>query len=77
MRDPLRVFLNKAGIQTMVYYPTALHLQPAYRNICGRDADLSVSENLCDSVLSLPIYSHISGDTQNNIYSHIKNFFKK
>jgi dTDP-4-amino-4,6-dideoxygalactose transaminase len=51
-RDAIREALAKDGIASSVFYPMALHQQPAY----GKTLSLPVSEALAKSVLSLPIH---------------------
>jgi dTDP-4-amino-4,6-dideoxygalactose transaminase len=56
-RDKLRQYLKERGIPTAVYYPLPLHFQPAFKDIIRIGGDLSVSEKLCRSVLSLPMHT--------------------
>ncbi|MCL1938985.1 MAG: DegT/DnrJ/EryC1/StrS family aminotransferase [Candidatus Azobacteroides sp.] len=58
-RDDLQNYLKKKGIPTMVYYPRPLQRQPAFRNILKTRGDLSVTDQLCTSVLSLPIHTEL------------------
>lgn len=53
-RNELKEFLNEKGIQTMIYYPIAIHSQVAYKKYSNHS--LSISENLSSQCLSLPIY---------------------
>ena len=57
-RDGVQVALAEQGIPSVVYYPRALHQQPAYAG-CPRGAELRVSELLCHEVLSLPMHPYI------------------
>lgn len=75
LRDPLREALDLQGISSMIYYPLPLHLQPAYSGLCLTDSDMSVSEQLSASVISLPIHSHISRDEQDSVIAAVKSFF--
>ncbi len=61
-RDALQIRLKEAGVPSMIYYPTPMHGQTAYK-----DADMSyggcpVSEQLCQTVLSLPLHPYISDE---------------
>lgn len=59
MRDKLREDLQKRAIPSMIYYPIPLHKQAAFQSIARIGSDLSVSENLCNSVLSLPMHTEL------------------
>jgi len=56
-RDALQQHLKEKGVPTTVYYPLPLHFQPAFKDIVRIAGDLSVSENLCRSALSLPMHT--------------------
>jgi UDP-2-acetamido-2-deoxy-ribo-hexuluronate aminotransferase len=60
-RDEIKAKLAAKGIPTMVYYPVPLHLQEAYKYYPVHNV-LSVSENLCNLVLSLPIHTEMTED---------------
>lgn len=75
LRSQLQTFLKQSHISSMVYYPTPLYSQPAFSNISKRDYDTSCVEGLSKTVLSLPIHSHISTDTQDKVIEAVSNFF--
>jgi dTDP-4-amino-4,6-dideoxygalactose transaminase len=53
-RDDLRIFLRDREIETEVYYPRPLHLQPCFPG--GAEGDLPESERASREVLALPIH---------------------
>jgi dTDP-4-amino-4,6-dideoxygalactose transaminase len=55
-RDDLQRHLAERGISTRVYYPLALHLQPALRELGHRRGDLPRAEAATRSLLSLPLF---------------------
>ena len=59
-RDALQQGLAAAGIQTAVHYPLPIHLMPAYSDARYRAGDFPVAEACANTVLSLPLYSHMS-----------------
>jgi dTDP-4-amino-4,6-dideoxygalactose transaminase len=58
-RERFRAALSTAGVETAVHYPRPIHLQPAYRDL-GAGRDLAVSERLCETIVSLPIYPELT-----------------
>lgn len=57
-RNALQQHLLKAGVQTLIHYPTPIHRQAAYSEM--RELSLPVTEMLSTQVLSLPIYPGLS-----------------
>ena len=63
-RDLIKEKLRAAGIPTMIYYPSPLHLQKAYINYRDQTVKYRVSEKLCNEVLALPIHTEITTEEQ-------------
>jgi dTDP-4-amino-4,6-dideoxygalactose transaminase len=61
-RDALREFLRERGVESAVYYPLPLHLQPAYRFLGYCEGDCPHAERAAQEVLSLPIHSELTED---------------
>ncbi len=59
-RDQLKEKLLDNGINTIIYYPIPIHLQPAYKSLGYTSGSLPVTEKLCSQVLSLPIFPELS-----------------
>ena len=60
-RASLMRHLEESGVETMVHYPCAIHLQPAFAGKSGA-VNAPISERLQDEVLSLPISSTLSDE---------------
>ncbi len=58
-REKAKAALQAAGIGHAVYYPRALHQQPAYAS-CHDGAPLPVAEGLGRRILALPIHPDLS-----------------
>ena len=56
-RDAVQRALADAGIETMIYYPLAIHQLPAY---AGQYPPLPVAEQAAQEVLSLPLWPEMS-----------------
>jgi UDP-2-acetamido-2-deoxy-ribo-hexuluronate aminotransferase len=70
-RDKVKELLKAAGVPTMVYYPSPLHLQKAYAYLNNKAGDFPVAEELCREVLALPIHSEIVVEEQRFIVNSI------
>jgi len=55
-RDALQKRLAERGIETLIHYPVAPHLQPAYEELGLRKGRLPIAEAMHAEVLSLPIW---------------------
>lgn len=53
-RDALQKYLKEKGINTLIHYPIAIHKQIAYKEY--NNLNLPKSEELANTVLSLPMY---------------------
>jgi dTDP-4-amino-4,6-dideoxygalactose transaminase len=62
-RDAVQRRMAARGVQTAVYYPLPLHLQPMYRELGYRSGDFPEAERAAREVLCLPIYPELT-DTQ-------------
>jgi dTDP-4-amino-4,6-dideoxygalactose transaminase len=59
-RDLIREALTRAEIGCGIHYPVPLHLQPACEALGYRRGDFPVSEQVADSVISLPMHPHLT-----------------
>ena len=73
-RDKLREYLESKGIPAMVYYPVPLHRQKAFQYLGLQDKDFPVTEELCRTVLSLPMHTELDEEQLDYITSQVKSF---
>jgi dTDP-4-amino-4,6-dideoxygalactose transaminase len=71
-RTELQKWLQSQGIQTLIHYPTACHLQAAYRDSGMTHGPLDLSERLADEVLSLPIGPHLSLESAQSVVEAVR-----
>ena len=71
-RDEVRSQLQQLGISSMVYYPLPLHLQPVYKELGYQPGQLSVAEQTCHEVLSLPMFPELSFEQQQQVVYGLK-----
>jgi dTDP-4-amino-4,6-dideoxygalactose transaminase len=74
-RDALRAHLKEREIETEVYYPTPLHLQPCFAKLGYRAGDLPEAERACAEVLALPVHSELSTAQLDHVVATIRSFF--
>lgn len=58
-RQALQTHLKDKGIPSMVYYTKPMHQQGAFSGTRSAQADCPVTENLCKTVLSLPMHPYL------------------
>jgi dTDP-4-amino-4,6-dideoxygalactose transaminase len=73
-RDALRRHLAAAGIQTEIYYPEPLHLQPCFARL-GRPPLLPQAERAAATVLALPLRPTMPPGVIEAIVMAISRFF--
>jgi dTDP-4-amino-4,6-dideoxygalactose transaminase len=61
-RDKLQKHLNESGIGTLVHYPIPPHLSKAYASGGWKRGDFPLTEELADTVLSIPIGPHLDDE---------------
>jgi dTDP-4-amino-4,6-dideoxygalactose transaminase len=70
-RDRLSQALRERGIQTAVYYPVALHLQPVHAALGHRPGAFEHAERAAREVLSLPIFPELRDDEVDAVAAEI------
>ena len=75
-RDYVQTQLREQNIITMIYYPLPLHLQSVYNNLGYQKGDFPVTEDICDRVLSLPMFPELSEEQQERVVSTLKTILK-
>jgi dTDP-4-amino-4,6-dideoxygalactose transaminase len=74
-RDELRAFLRSRGIESEVYYPLALHQQPALRSLGYPVGAFPESERAAAEVLAVPIFPQLTLEEQEVVVAAIADFF--
>ena len=74
-RDELQAHLKSRGIGSAIYYPKALHLQPCFTYLGGREGQFPVSEEATRRVLALPVYPELSEAQRQHVVSSIREFY--
>jgi len=71
-RDTLQVKLKEQGITSMIYYVKPIHKQKALSGFGFDGNNLEVTNELCHTVLSLPMHTYMREENINHIVSNIK-----
>ncbi|HET9993284.1 MAG TPA: DegT/DnrJ/EryC1/StrS family aminotransferase, partial [Kofleriaceae bacterium] len=71
-RDALRAFLDAREIETAVYYPSPLHLQPCF---AGKEGDLPHAELASKEVLALPVHPDLDANQLDFVAEAIAAFY--
>lgn len=74
-REALKKHLHEQGIPAMIYYPLPLYVQTAFEQYWP-GGTLPVTEQLCQSVISLPMHTEMTEEMLTEITSTVSNFFK-
>jgi UDP-2-acetamido-2-deoxy-ribo-hexuluronate aminotransferase len=75
LRDELKAYLAEQGIPAMIYYPVPLYKQEAFREYWP-GGELPVTEQLCRTVISLPIHTELTDAVLEKITGAVKAFFE-
>jgi dTDP-4-amino-4,6-dideoxygalactose transaminase len=70
-RGAIRAHLQRCGVPTAVYYPKPLHRQGAYAQYPAA-SDLTVSDELAERALSLPMHAYLDEETQDFIVATVR-----
>lgn len=72
VRDQLRIYLDKLGIQSLIHYPIPIHQQKAYSEF--KDRSLPLTEKLSETILSLPMSPELTSDDINRVINALNKF---
>lgn len=75
-RDKLIEFLTEKGIETKIHYPIPIHLQKVGLELGYKKGDFPVAEEICDKMVSLPIYPELTNDQIEFVVDGIKEFYQ-
>jgi dTDP-4-amino-4,6-dideoxygalactose transaminase len=76
-RDELKQFLAEQGIQSEIYYPLALHLQPCFADLGYKETAFPESELAAREVLALPLYPELTAAQQEFVVEQLHRFYQR
>lgn len=74
-RDELAGYLEGNGIQTNVYYTSAISDQEAYKKYYSRKFDLPITNQITKSIISIPFYAEMKLSTLEHVAGSINHYF--
>lgn len=75
-RDQLREFLQQRGVETDIHYPLPPHLQKAYAHLGYKTGSFPITENICETILSLPLWPGMTEQQVDYVGECVKKFFR-
>jgi dTDP-4-amino-4,6-dideoxygalactose transaminase len=76
-RDELRPFLAERGIASAVYYPTAVHLTPAFAYLGLGPGSFPEAERAAGEVVSLPLWPEMAEEQVEEVCAAVAEFYGK
>ena len=77
MRDKLQKYLLRYNIQSLLYYPTALHLHKSMKFLGYKKGSFPNAEKIASQVISFPHHQHLTKNQIKFVCNKINKFFKK
>lgn len=74
-REELRRFLLERGVQTLIHYPTPVHLQPAYAGLGQGSGSCPEAEGAATEILSLPLYPEMEEGAVGQVAAAVCTFY--
>jgi len=72
LRERARETLKAAGVPSVVYYPSPLHVQRAYADAPRDPEGLPAAEAACRTALSLPMHADLSPEDQDRVLDALR-----
>jgi dTDP-4-amino-4,6-dideoxygalactose transaminase len=74
-REALRQHLKAREIETEVYYPLPLHLQPCFSSLGYKAGDMPEAERAAGEVLALPVHPDLSAAQLDHVVSAVRELY--
>lgn len=71
-RDEIQSKMGALKVQCGIHYPTPIHLQKAFAHLGYKNGDFPVSEVLCNTVLSLPMFAELTRLQQDRVAAALR-----
>lgn len=74
-REELMNHLNSNGVSAVIHYPVPIHLHGAYSNLGYKAGDFPVAEQMCNEIVSLPMFPELTDEQIGYVAEQVKRFF--
>ncbi len=74
-RDLLKNYLYKKEVETLIHYPEPLHLLPPFQKFGYSKGSFPISEEICETELSLPVYPGMTDEMIGYVCETIREFY--
>jgi dTDP-4-amino-4,6-dideoxygalactose transaminase len=75
LRDKLKDYLTRQGVNVGLHYPIPLHMQECFKGLGYKKGDFPNSERIAEAGLSLPMYPEMTDGQINYVTTKVKEFF--
>jgi dTDP-4-amino-4,6-dideoxygalactose transaminase len=74
-RDELKAHLAARGVESEVYYPLPLHLQPCFAPLGGKEGALPHAELASKEALALPVHPDLTAEQLDHVVKSVREFY--
>ena len=67
--------LHERGVETEIYYPRPLHLQPCFASLGGKVGDCPHAEAVSAEALAIPVHPELDEAQIDHVVSVVQGFF--
>jgi perosamine synthetase len=78
-RSDVMKFLHNKGVETAIHYPTPIHKQPVYMDMCdiSRDVDqCPISTSISETIMSIPVHPLLTREEVTYIIDSLNGVFR-
>lgn len=76
-RKALQNYLQEKGVQTIIHYPIAPHLQKAFSYLGYKTGNFPIAEKIATQTLSLPIFIGMKDNEIDYVAEQIRHYFQR
>jgi len=71
-REAVMAKLKEGGVPSAIYYPTPMHRQPPYQRFPVSGCGMTVTTDLCERVMALPMHPYLEDAQQQQVAAALK-----